>query len=257
MKKQTKTVTLSTKSSTCESLFLKDHNVIFNQSRPPMGVPIQYLMLVNVLHSGDTLRAIEEECFPECDPVLASFHNDIFTRDSLPRSTVSMDVSIQKSMPAKVLQSEYNSLRAIRRRIPDTRSGLTINFYRNDTNNITNNISRDTLQRGMFTCWKQMEYLSWALWYLHWIMICDFMSIGSFKEKKYTSHSFTKMSSEEIINARKVDITSWIDLNRVVLGASNRYLRRKGIYLLKKNKSTPTQPTKRNRESLEYFFLPY
>ena len=254
MKKQTKTVTLSTKSSTCESLFLKDHNVIFNQSRPPMGVPIQNLMLVNVLHSGETSRANARECFPECgDPVLASFHNDIFTRDSLPRSTVSMDVSIQKSMPAKVLQSEYKSLRATRRRIPDTRSGLTINFYRNDTNNIT----RDTLQRGMFTCWKQMEYLSWALWYLHWIMICDFMSIGSFKERKYTSHSFTKMSSEEIINARKVDITSWIDLNRVVLGASNRYLRRKGIYLLKKNKSTPTQPTKRNRESLEYFFLPH
>jgi len=251
MKKQTKTVTLSTKSSTCESLFLKDHNVIFHQSRPPMGVPIQNLMLVNVLQSGDKLRANAS------DPVHASFHNDIFTRDSLPRSTVSMDVSIQKSMPAKVLQSEYNSLRAIRRQIPDTRSGLTINFYRNDTNNITNNISRDTLQRGMFTCWKQMEYLSWALWYLHWIMICDFMSIGSFKEKKYTSHSFTKMSSEEIINARKVDITSWIDLNRVVLGASNRYLRHKGIYLLKKNKSTPTQPTKRNRESLEYFFLPH
>ena len=196
---------------------------------------------------------MQENSPPYCDPVLASFHNDIFTRDSLPRSTVSMDVSIQKSMPAKVLQSEYNSLRAIRRQIPDTRSGLTINFYRNDTNNIT----RDTLQRGMFTCWKQMEYLSWALWYLHWIMICDFMSIGSFKERKYTSHSFTKMSSEEIINARKVDITSWIDLNRVVLGASNRYLRRKGIYLLKKNKSTPTQPTKRNRESLEYFFLPH
>ena len=247
MKKQTKTVTLSTKSSTCESLFLKDHNVIFNQSRPPMGVPIQNLMLVNVLQSGHKLRANAS------DPVHASFHNDIFTRDSLPRSTVSMDVSIQKSMPAKVLQSEYNSLRANRRQIPDTRSGLTINFYRNDTNNIT----RDTLQRGMFTCWKQMEHLSWALWYLHWITICDFMSIGSFKEKKYTSHSFTKMSSEEIINARKVDITSWIDLNRVVLGASNRYLRRKGIYLLKKNKSTPTQPTKRNRESLEYFFLPY
>ena len=133
MKKQTKTVTLSTKSSTCESLFLKDHNVIFNQSRSPMGVPIQNLMLVNVLHSGDTLRANARECFPECDdPVLAFFHNDIFTRDSLPRSTVSMDVSIQKSMPAKVLQSEYKSLRATRRRIPDTRSGLTINFYRND-----------------------------------------------------------------------------------------------------------------------------
>ena len=111
MKKQTKTVTLSTKSSTCESFFLKDHNVIFNQSRPPMGVPIQNLMLVNVLHSGDTLRASARECFPECDdPVLTFFHNDIFTRDSLPRSTVSMDVSIQKSMPAKVLQSEYSKV---------------------------------------------------------------------------------------------------------------------------------------------------